>query len=55
MKSESDYMELWSARKDSIKSKLVDQLNSGTIDEGQAWIEYAKDVHSKGSQLSGSD
>ena len=47
MKSESDYMELWSARKDSIKSKLVDQLNSGTIDEGQAWIEYAKDVHSK--------
>lgn len=41
---------LFSGRIDSIKSKLVDSLNKGSINEKEAWIQYAskvrKDAHS---------
>ena len=37
---------LFSGRRDSIKSKLVDKLNAGTITEDEAWETYAKRVRS---------
>lgn len=41
---------LFSGRIDSIKEKLVKNLNDGTISESDAWEEYArkvrKDAHS---------
>lgn len=44
------YQNLFSGRVDSIKAKLVDKLNAGTISEDEAWEEYAikvrKDAHS---------
>lgn len=40
----SAYQNLFSGRSDSIKNKLVDQLNSGTITEDDAWIQYATNV-----------
>lgn len=36
---------LFSGRVDSIKSKLVDELNAGRITEDDAWEKYAKKVH----------
>lgn len=38
------YQKLFSGRVDSIKSKLVDKLNNGTITEDEAWEDYAKKV-----------
>ncbi len=47
---ENTYQNLFSGRVDSIKDKLVDKLNKGTITEDDAWEEYArkvrKDAHS---------
>ena len=44
------YQNLFSGRVDSIKAKLVDKLNAGTVNEDVAWEEYAikvrKDSHS---------
>ena len=44
------YQNLFSGRVDSIKAKLVNKLNTGTISEDNAWEEYAikvrKDSHS---------
>ena len=40
-------MELWSSRSDSIKTKLVKELNKGSIAEDKAWEKYVKDVNSK--------
>ncbi len=37
---------LFSGRRDSIKSKLVDKLNTGAISEDEAWETYAKRVRS---------
>lgn len=37
---------LFSGRRDSIKSKLVDKLNTGAISEDEAWEAYAKRVRS---------
>ena len=37
---------LFSGRSDSIKNKLVEQLNNGAIAEAEAWEEYAKKVRS---------
>lgn len=45
-KSPTEMQNLFSGRKDSIKNKIVDKLNTGssyTIDD--AWITYAKKVH----------
>ena len=40
----STYQKLFSGRVDSIKNKLVDKLNNGTITENEAWEDYAKKV-----------
>ncbi|MBR5849673.1 MAG: hypothetical protein IKZ12_01245 [Alistipes sp.] len=40
----STYQKLFSGRVDSIKNKLVDKLNNGTITENEAWEYYAKKV-----------
>ena len=44
------YQKLFSGRIDSIKSKLVEKLNDGSITEKEAWKQYAikvrKDAHS---------
>lgn len=40
----STYQKLFSGRVDSIKNKLVDKLNHGTITENEAWEDYAKKV-----------
>lgn len=40
----STFQKLFSGRVDSIKSKLVDKLNNGTIAEDEAWEDYAKKV-----------
>lgn len=44
------YQKLFSGRVDSIKNKLVNNLNSGAVSEDEAWEEYArkvrKDAHS---------
>ncbi len=40
----STYQRLFSGRVDSIKNKLVDKLNNGTITENEAWEDYAKKV-----------
>lgn len=46
----SSYQNLFSGRVDSIKSKLVEGLNNGSLTVNQAWEEYArkvrKDAHS---------
>lgn len=47
MQSSTEYMELWSSRSDSIKTKLVKELNKGSITEDKAWEKYVKDVNSK--------
>jgi hypothetical protein len=44
--TDDTYQNLFSGRVDSIKAKLVDKLNSGSITENNAWIEYAKKVRS---------
>jgi len=41
---ENTWQGLFSGRIDSIKEKLVDKLNAGTISEDDAWEEYAKKV-----------
>ena len=41
---ENTYQNLFSGRVDSIKNKLVEKLNNGTITEEIAWEEYAKKV-----------
>lgn len=47
---EKTFQNLFSGRVDSIKARLVNQLNKGTITEDAAWEEYArkvrKDAHS---------
>lgn len=45
-KNASEYQQLFSGRTDSIKTKLVDKLKSGTISENDAWEEYARKVNS---------
>lgn len=44
--NDDTYQNLFSGRVDSIKAKLVDRLNAGTITEEHAWEEYAKKVRS---------
>lgn len=48
--NESEYQGLFSGRRDSIKNKLVNELNSGSISKESAWEAYArkvrKDAHS---------
>lgn len=48
--NEDAYQNLFSGRVNSIKDKLVEKLNNGTINEDSAWEEYAqkvrKDAHS---------
>lgn len=46
MIDETRKQNLFSGRSDSIKNKLVDRLNAGTISEDDAWIEYARKVRS---------
>lgn len=46
MIDETRNQNLFSGRSDSIKSKLVDKLNAGTINENEAWEEYARKVRS---------
>lgn len=43
-KSKTEFQNLFSGRKDSLKKKLVDKLNNGIISESDAWEEYAKEV-----------
>lgn len=45
-KDATDYQNLFSGRADSIKQKLVDGLNAGTITISDAWETYAKKVRS---------
>lgn len=40
----SNTQSLFAGRTDSIKARLVKQLNSNSIKEDEAWIEYAKNV-----------
>ena len=40
------YQGLFSGRSNSIKDKIVERLNSGTISEEEAWKEYAQKVRS---------
>ena len=44
-KDVTEYQQLFSGRVDSIKTKLVNKLNAGTITEDEAWEEYARKVH----------
>ncbi|WP_167959039.1 hypothetical protein [Anaerosporobacter faecicola] len=44
LKNDTEYANLFSGRADSIKEKLVDKLNKGTITEDEAWEEYAKKI-----------
>lgn len=41
-----NYQQLFSGRVDSIKQKLVNELNTGGLTVDQAWEKYAKKVHS---------
>ena len=43
----SSKVEFWSAKSDSIKNKLVSQLNSGQINVNQAWEIYVQNVRSR--------
>ena len=43
-KDETSFQNIFSGRRDSLKTKLVNKLNAGTINEDTAWIEYAKKV-----------
>ena len=43
-RNDTDYQNLFSGRTDSIKSKLVNRLNAGTINLSDAWEEYARKV-----------
>ena len=45
-KDSTEFQQLFSGRSDSIKTKLVNRLNAGTITESAAWEEYARKVHS---------
>lgn len=45
-KDPTSYQRLFSGRTDSIKAKLIRQLNAGEISEEEAWKEYAKKVRS---------
>lgn len=45
-KSETEFQNLFSGRTDSIKQKLVDDLNRGTKTEADAWEDYARKVRS---------
>lgn len=44
LQNETQYAKIFSGRRDSIKYVLVDQLNNNSINEDQAWEEYAEKV-----------
>ena len=45
--SDGTHQNFFCGRVDSIKSKIIVQLNDEEIDENQAWEEFAKNIHSR--------
>jgi hypothetical protein len=41
------YAEFWSARTDSVKNRIVEDINNGTIDLNQAWEQFARNVRNR--------
>jgi hypothetical protein len=41
------YAEFWSARSDSIKNRIVKELNNNTISVNQAWEQFAQNVQNR--------
>ncbi len=44
---DNSYQRFFSGRTDSIKNKIVDELNNGTIIENEAWEKFAANIHDR--------
>ena len=44
---DATYQRFFSGRTDSIKNKIVEELNNGTISENEAWEKFAANIHGR--------